>query len=166
MKTLFTAILLVFILPKVLMGQGLKIDEETGKYTKRATVEIDSMAKVQIFKNAVEWIALNYKSANDVIQLKDEEGGKIILKGSFSTGLFMKQGWIRHTLALDFKDNKFRYTYTDLSYFSTGSGEVLLESKNLYNKKKAWLETESQIDKSMLSLKEYILKNKKIKDNW
>jgi len=165
MKTLLTGILLVFILPKVLMGQGLKIDEGTGKYSKQATVEIDSMAKGQIFKKAVEWIALNYKSANDAIQLKDEETGRVILKGNFSTGLFMKQGWIRHTLVLDFKDNKFRYTYTDFSYFSPGSGEMFFE-KSIMSKNKVIAETEANIDKSILSLKNYILKRKESKDNW
>ncbi len=165
MKTLLTGIFLVFILPKVLLGQGLKIDEETGKYTKQATVEIDSMAKGQIFKKAVEWIALNYKSANDAIQLKDEETGRIILKGNFSTGLFMKQGWIKHTLVLEFKDNKFRYTYSDFSYYSSGSGEMLFE-KSIMSKNKVLAETETNIDKSVFSLKEYILKSKKAKDNW
>ncbi len=158
-------LLLISLLPIMIYGQELKIDDETGKYTKKAVVEIDNMTQNEIYKKAIEWITLNYKSADDVIQLKDESIGKIIIKGNFSTGIFMKQGWIRHTLILDFKNNKFRYTYTDLSYFSTGSGDIAFE-KRMMSKKKILAETESDIDKSMLELKDYIIKSNNSDDDW
>lgn len=152
---------LFLILPLIIsfqsFGQAITINEETGKYTKQEVIEFDSISKDELFNKAIEWITLNYNSANDVIQLSDKETGKIILKGNFSTNLWWKQGWIRHTLILEFKDNRFRYTYTDLSYYSAGSGEVSFEGK-MAGKKKALAETEENIDNSIASLTNYIKK--------
>jgi len=163
MKKIICTLLLT--LPTTLFAQELKINEETGKYTKEAVVNIDSMKMIDIYKKTVEWIAINYKSANDVIQLKDADIGKIILKGNFSTDAFMKQGWIKHTLIIDFKDNKFKYSYSDFSYYSSGSGEIEFE-KSMMSKKKIVSETEADIDSSISSLKAYILKSNKNNVDW
>jgi len=160
-----TYIIIALLLPTFLSGQGLTISEATGKYTKQEVVEADSMTMDAIFKKAIEWITLNYNSANDVIQLNDREDGKIILKGNFKTNLWWKEGWIKHTLILEFKDNKFRYTYTDLSYYSSGSGEVLFEGK-MAGKKKALAETEANIDASIESLTQFLINDQIVQDDW
>ncbi len=157
-------IILIFLTPLILMSQELKLDEKTGLYIKSDVIDVESLTKVELYKKTLEWIAINYKSAEDVIQFKDEESAKIILKGNFSTGLFMKQGWIRHTLILEFKDNKFRYTYTNLSYYSSGSGEMNFEN-SMISKKKILAETESDIENSIKSLTNSI-KNNNTKEDW
>ena len=126
---------------------------------------VDSVKKDQLFSKAKEWIALNYKSANDVIQLVDKETSKIILKGNFSTSLFLKQGWIGHTLVLDFKDGKFRYSYTDFNYYSPGSGSMSFES-SMMSKKKVIKTTEENIESSILSLNKYLMAQSKTNNNW
>lgn len=153
------------MLPVFTKGQNLLIDEQTGKYAKQAVIEVENQPKQLIYKKAVEWITLNYKSANDVIQLKDESEGKIILKGNFSSNMYMKAGLIEHTLILEFKDNKFRYSYTDLAYYSAGSGKMPFEG-NLMSKKKLLSNTEQDIDNSIKSLSEYIFKSYNSKDDW
>ena len=158
-------LLITLFLSSFAFGQNLIIDEETGKYSQKAVVEINNLTKKDIYSKAIEWITLNYKSADDVIQSKDSENGKIILKGNFSTSLFMKQGWIKHTLILEFKDNKFRYAYTDLSYYSTGSGEVPFE-KNMMSKKKVLAETEQNIESSIKDLTGHIKKTNDTQDDW
>lgn len=74
--------------------------------------------KPTAFKASVEWIATNFNSANDVIQLKDEESGKIIVQavGSYYFD-FLKSQLIhyRYTLTLTLKDNKVRYHFTTLN---------------------------------------------------
>lgn len=160
----YNILLITLFLPNILFSQDLKIDEDTGLYSKSSVIEVEKMTKTEIYKKALEWLTLNYKSANDVIQLKDEESGKIILKGNFSTGIFLKEGFLRHTLILDFKDERFRYNYTSLSYYSPGSGEIPFE-KGMALKKKILAETESKIDDSIKSLSEYIIKNKS-KEDW
>ncbi len=161
MKNLF--IILLFS-PFLCLSQNLEIDKESGKYTKQQVIEIENKLKDDLFNKTIEWITLNYNSADDVIQLKDKELGKIIVKGNFSSNMYMKKGWINHTLVLDFKDNKFRYKYSDFSYYSTGSGEMPFES-SIMSKKKLLKTTDAKIDNSMLNLKEHIIKNKD-NSNW
>jgi hypothetical protein len=160
-------ILQLFLMPFLItfaFGQTLKLDSLSNKYLSTGTVFVDSIKKDILFLKAKEWIALNYKSANDVIQLADKETCKIILKGAFSTSMFMKEGWLEHTLVLDFKDGKFKYSYTDFSYYSSGSGKMNFESKSLGFKKKIFTKTEENISSSIESLKRYFQDYIKSKD--
>jgi hypothetical protein len=59
---------------------------------------------------------------------------------------------------------KFRYKYSDFSYYSTGSGEMPFES-SIMSKKKLLKSTEEKIDNSIQNLKEHIIKNK-ADSNW
>lgn len=117
-------------------GQTIEFDDITGKYQAQSIIQMDTLKKDLLFTKAKEWITLNYKSANDVIQLADKESSKIIVKGNFKTFMAMKEGRLGHTLVLDFKDGRIRYTYSDFSYYSSGSGEIAFESKSLGFKKK------------------------------
>lgn len=148
----------------MLFSQELKINTETGKYEKIGVVSIDSTSKSVLFKKAIEWISTKYRSSN-VIQFKDEESGKVIVKGNFAVSLFMKQGFIKHTLILEFKDNRFRYNYSDLSYYSNGSGEMNFEGSMGF-KSKIISETEKNIDSSILDMTNFIKKDNKKSDNW
>jgi hypothetical protein len=157
-------IIILLFSPFICYSQNLEIDEESGKYTKQEVIDIENLSKDDLFNKTIEWITLNYNSVDDVIQLKNKELGKIIVKGNFSCSMYMKQGWINHTLVLDFKDNKFRYKYTDFSYYSSGSGEMPFE-KSMMSKKKMLKTTEEKIDNSILNLKEHLIKNKD-DSNW
>lgn len=42
---------------------------------------MNGMTKDELYKKSLSWVARNYNSANDVIQLKDQENGQIICKG-------------------------------------------------------------------------------------
>lgn len=159
MKKTFLFILTFFTV-QTIFGQILK-DSLSGKYQCTGIVLVDSVKKDELFSRTKEWIALNYKSANDVIQLADKETSKIILKGNFSTSLFLKQGWLGHTLVLDFKDGKLRYLYTDFNYYSQGSGSMGFES-SMMSKKKIIKTTEENIASSILNLKKYLA----TKSNW
>ncbi len=76
-------------------------------------VEIPNKAADKLYYKAKEWIALNFRSANNVIQLDDSKNLKIIAKGSMQVYYVMKKTKISHyvlfTLMTDFKDNKYRY---------------------------------------------------------
>lgn len=152
-------IILFFSFP--IFGQTIIKDSISGKYQSQGIVSIDSVKADVIFTKAKEWITINYKSANDVIQLADKESLKIIVKGNFKTSMFMKDGWIAHTLILDFKDNKLRYSYSDFSYYSSGSGNLEFESKSLGFKKSIIKTTEKNLQTSIDGLKKYIIVNAK-----
>ena len=160
-----TTLLSLFLLMNLIAtSQELGYDDQTKKYTEQDVVEIDSLSKSELYSKALEWISLNYKSAKDVIQLSNEEMGKIIVKGSFPTDLFFKKGWIRHTMVLQFKDGKFRYRFTNFSYFSPGSGEMPLEG-SMFSKKKVLAEAKYNVDVCVVSIKKH-MKTQTVEDDW
>jgi hypothetical protein len=154
------------LLSATTFGQNIKLDSLSGKYQSEGIVHVDSLTKENLFTKAQEWIALNYKSGKDVIQLADKDNAKIILKGNFTTSMFMKEGYIGHTLIMEFKDGRFRYTYTDFSYESAGSGKMNFESKNMGFKKKIISKTEQNIVTSIESIKKYMVQNSKKNNDW
>jgi len=157
MKKFYLVFLVLLILSQIGLSQVI-LDSETGKYTERKTLEFPNLTKDQLFDLALEWVALNYTSAQDVIQYSNKEKGKIICKGVFSTNLFFKSGWLTHTLTLDFKKGRVRYTFSDLSYYSSGSGNMKYESKSLWAnpRKKILKETNENFESSSTSLKKYL----------
>ncbi|AOC94607.1 hypothetical protein BB050_01480 [Flavobacterium anhuiense] len=163
MKYLFLIIILVYSFNS--SAQTIEKDSVSGLYQTQGILEFENLKADLIFSKAKEWITLNYRSANDVIQLADKESLKIINKGNFKSDMFMKEGSIFHTLILEFKDGKLRYTYTDFSYYSKGSGELSFESKNLAFKKSLIKSTEKDIKESIEKLKKYIQNSNK-KDDW
>ena len=93
--------------------------------------EIEGKAKAEIFSSINKWIALNYNSAQNVVQLNDKESGNIIVKGineavykNVMKELYPKNKYMQefstvkfnHTVEINVKDNKFRiiYTLTDI----------------------------------------------------
>ncbi|TDE07733.1 DUF4468 domain-containing protein [Flavobacterium sandaracinum] len=165
MKKLFTLCLFAVFSINT-FGQNIVKDSISQKYEAHQIIELESLKADVIYTKTKEWIALNYKSAQDVIQLADKESLKIIVKGNFNSTLFMKQGSISHTLVLDFKDGRMRYTYSDFSYYSSGSGSMAFESKNLGFKKSIIKSTEKDLKTSIESLKKYILQNTNNNNDW
>lgn len=147
-------------------SQTIQLDSLTNVYQSKIVIQIDSLKKDQLYSKTKEWLALYYKSANDAIQLADKESSKIIVKGNFSTNLFMKEGWIGHTLVIDFKDGKIRCIFSDFNYSSIGSGKIAFESNSLGFKKKIFTETEDNIKSFVENLKAYLLQNDIKKDDW
>ncbi|WP_423819218.1 DUF4468 domain-containing protein [Salinimicrobium sp. TIG7-5_MAKvit] len=153
----FLYLLLFAIVSTSVNGQEIKINPDTGMFESQGVVEIEGKTQDELYSSALEWIALNYASANDVIQLQDKASGKIVVKGSFPSTMFKKRGSIPHTLRLEFKDNRFRYTYSNLSYYSTGSGDMSFEG-SMYRKEKIITSAEEDIRNSIQSIKNFIQK--------
>lgn len=136
---------------------AIEKDPNTGSYQAMGVVTVDTVSSALLYKKALEWVTLNYKSAADVIQLQSMDDKKIILKGNFRINMFMKEGWIRHTLTLAFKDGRYRYQYSNFSYYSAGSGDIPFES-NMVAKKKILSMTENKMAESVNSLTDYLTK--------
>lgn len=76
-------------------------------------VTLDStQTKSVLFSNALSWFALTFKSANDVIQMKDAETGKIIGKGIFEMTDNGGKSLPRNiTITISIKDSKYKYDF-------------------------------------------------------
>ena len=110
-------LLLIISLPVLLIGQNIEFDEESGLYAQVEVLEFENRTKDDLFDKTIEWVTLNYNSANDVVQLNDKEAGKIIAKGDMVAPFgFGQTTVIRYTLIFDFKDERMRYTFTSFSW--------------------------------------------------
>jgi hypothetical protein len=149
-------------------AQEIKLDPETELFSFTQVMSEEGKTKDQLFDSSKEWIALTYKSANDVIQSADKENGTIIVKGSIRivSGLLV-DGNIMHTLVLNFKDNKIKFTVTNFVYIARQNGIENPFEKNWLKgvKKKCFERSEEFCNEAMFGLNKYISTSKK-KDDW
>ncbi len=83
-------------------------------------IEVPGKTQSQLFSTAKQWIAENYKSAKDVIQLDDKEAGKLIVKGFGQYHTEQNRAYVGyyfdlwHTIKIFCKEGKVRFAITDL----------------------------------------------------
>lgn len=131
----------------------LPVDSTTGQVSYTEIVYVDSAVKSKLFSLSQEWIALNYKSAKSVIELKDEQAGKLIVKGNLAgqiPGAFANLDMeVRYTMNITCKDGRCRIQLTGWLYkYCLGGGNCTEETfeyrvKEIINGcqgKKAWTE--------------------------
>lgn len=108
-------------------------------------IEVPGATKEDLYKRALYWISQNFKSANDVIQLKDKEDGQIVSKGSFayyappfSVGTNYS-GVFSFTFTFDCKDGKYRYAIDRISHEASmhnhSMGPINADSRGARRKK-------------------------------
>lgn len=105
---LFFVIILVFF-------STILVAQKPIAYTEVVVVD-STMSSKDLFSKALNFITLNFRSANNVIQLKDEENGKIICKGNTSFSNNRPEyvdGVINFTLQISVKNGKYKYDFTD-----------------------------------------------------
>lgn len=89
--------------------------------------EVPNTSKNNIYSKINKWVAVNYKSANNVIQMNDKDAGILVVKGVDNFIVFNPIKRIRmnnslitekvsikfhHTIQIEVKDNKFRVKYS------------------------------------------------------
>lgn len=87
------------------------LTEQKGTYEK---IDETNLTKAEAYNKVKEWLATNFNSANDVLQLQDEENGKLIGQaiGSYYYDILRTQKTnFRYTLTIQVKDNKIKYTF-------------------------------------------------------
>lgn len=112
---LFCLIPFCSIAQDTLFVPKMSIDSATGKYLYKSIENAPGIKKDQLFVKANEWVALNFKSAKNVIQMADKEAGKIIVKGVVEKTLTYKMlgktyvpYFLHFTLNLTLKDERYR----------------------------------------------------------
>lgn len=132
--------LFLLLIPVVGHAQLTK-HPDTGLFTLQAVVNANGTAK-ELHKKAQTWLVNAYVDAKSVIQVDDKEDGKIIVKGVFNIVHATQGRDVYHTLTIDLKDGRYRYTInhiiidwitdgrkTNLEDFTSGVGV-----KKLFNK--------------------------------
>lgn len=117
MKILLT--ILMAMLCIVAKGQKYTppIDSITNRITYQSVIYIQG-SKDQLYNKGLNWMAITFKSSNDVIQIKDKDNGKIV-------GMMVIQpddariGLVYLTITLLFKDGRYKYIITNFDYQGT-----------------------------------------------
>lgn len=152
----------------LIYGQELPKDLVTGKIVYEEVVQAEGLTKTVLYSNALEWFALKYNSANDVILLNDENSGKIIGKGIFKIVYFTREPSIFHTISVYIKEGKYKYVISDLSYNDNQNDLFALEDfpKSWAGKKKLYLKVDEEVRFLISNLKKGMNKSNSNEENW
>lgn len=139
---------------------------ENGKVVYTEVIKIDDLSKSDLYKRAKKWVVLNYKSANDVIQLDDKEDGIIIAKGTFGIRYYTRNPKIEHTLQIETKNGRFKYTISNFIYNDNQGYTFFIENfpKGWAGKKKLYRLIDEEVNKIISNLKQSM--NSEEKDDW
>ena len=79
-----------------------------------------------MYNRAKFWVAKNFKSPKEVINLDDPESGTLVLDVSFkydcglSTGYATHSGYITYTISLFFKEGRYKYIFSNFRHPTQG----------------------------------------------
>lgn len=118
-------LVLLISLPSFLFAQTLPVNLETKKVEYTGIIEVNA-SKENLFWWAKNWISRTFNSPDELIQVRDEE--YLAIEGlamidyiplNQPPSAFVEIP-MHFTLALDFTDNKYRYTFSNI-YFGKGN---------------------------------------------
>lgn len=147
------------------------IDPQTKLITYQTVVPVPGVSASELYSRAKLWVANAYRSAKNVIDLDDKEGGRLVVKGNFtvSAGLMGGSQTYRHQLTIEVKDGRFRYTLTNLTKLQPGTPvpEWPLEGsiKEPFVGKKTWESIDAECRGTIESLTK-AMSVPAAKDNW
>tara|TARA_R110002072_G_scaffold98075_1_gene215941 strand:- start:87 stop:743 length:657 start_codon:yes stop_codon:yes gene_type:complete len=124
-------LLILLFIPIVYYGQGL--NKESNGYTEVVEVKL---SKKDIHQKINEWVAINFKSAQDVVQLNSED--KVIVKGNYPLNMQVSANplintpnynftyRISNTMLFSIRDNKYKIDLIPISAWNDLIGEAVL----------------------------------------
>jgi hypothetical protein len=122
MKNILLVLLMLLSFMKITLSQtfnSVKVDE-SGNIVFDETVTIDSTTKSQIYSKAREWFAVNFQSADAVLQMDDKDAGKLIGKAWQDINSPAAAGDVKfkiyYTISIFVRDNKYKYSISSILY--------------------------------------------------
>ncbi len=109
-------LLILLVIPFISYSQ-INLDTINKKFSYSNVYEINKTKK-QLHQNAMEWIAINFKDANEVVKLNTDD--KIISKGYFDVS-YLNSGYqltnkVFFILEISFKENKYKLEIHTLKF--------------------------------------------------
>lgn len=110
MKRFFAALMLCFV---SIMSWSVEINETSSVFPEYQGIVTSNIPANDLYTKAKLWIAENFRSANDVIQLDSPETSTIVCKSIYVYDAGKLSEMRAHmTFKIEAKDNRFRYTIT------------------------------------------------------
>ena len=106
-----------FLLPLLILAGCTSLNPASGDQMETVeTVVEHSHTQADAFNRLERWVAETYVSANDVIQLNDEEEGTLVVRGaaevSMGDVLSTMSILVGYTMTIDVRDNRVRFRQT------------------------------------------------------
>jgi len=121
--------IILFSVPSFLEAQSLSkspklpVDDKTKLITYQDVVDMPSTGFKELQNRAFNWANEYYKNPADVIRERDTVAGKMICKARLKIINEAEKkeepteaGLIEYTLTLEFKENKYRYTISEINW--------------------------------------------------
>lgn len=108
-------ILIILLSNTLIFSQTVPIDEETGKVTYSAVVEVSGATKDQLFDRVKEWFPVKEGSPRKIIYESKTEG-KITGDCSFPIFIGGTSKTVYYNLEVAFKDGRYKYKTTNFFY--------------------------------------------------
>ena len=132
-------------------------------------ITVEDVSKDILFDRLYEWFAKTYNSANNVIQLKDKESGKIIGKGVFSIVYYQRKPTISYTISVFVRDGRFKYVVDQISYRDIQGDSFSIENfpQSWFGKKKLYETINDKISIYIKGLEQSVLQETRGEsDDW
>jgi hypothetical protein len=124
-RNLLLAILWSVILVPSAFAQ-VPVDEDTKKITYKEVVTVEGGVPAKMYNQCIEWINSFYPNAADVTRVRSPEDARIEIRHRIKVSNVDKNGnkttdagLIQYDLTLEFKDGRYRYTFTDFNVMRT-----------------------------------------------
>ena len=123
-------------------------------------ITVEGVEKDVLFDRIQEWFVKTYNSANDVIQIKDKENGKIMGKGVFSVNYYQRKPTISHTISVFVRDGRFKYVIDQIGYKDVQGDSFVIENfpKSWAGKEKLYETVDKRIKSYISGLEQAALK--------
>lgn len=157
-------------------GDTMPIDEETKLISYQEVIR-ESGKKDELYIRAIGWINNTFKNPTSVTRVRDRENGKIKgisrfrIKYTDKDGNNLNASIIEYTFILEFKEGRYRFTFTELTIKQTSRIPVekwLNKQDQAYNPK--WddylVQIDTYIKEKIASLKKEMKPPVKKDDNW
>lgn len=120
--------------PDSLRVNKYNIDATAEEMIHEYVIDYPEISKDEIFERAIKWIALNFKSAKQVIDYQDKSAGSIIAKGVLpDVNLEGRHVDVSFTLSIDVKEYKARYIFTNvLALYNNNELKDLRDKQQLH----------------------------------
>lgn len=187
-KVLLLAVMAVFSISS-LFSQNviLPVDDSTGEIIFSDVVKVDSVSSSELYTRARQWVAVNFVSAKDVIQMDDKQSGTFIVKAmtDVRTTFMVKSpcGVVTYTLTINVKDGRYKYSFSNLWHstdYNVSPRSTIITPGDLRNEKpgggimsmgmKNWngikQQAKDSIELLIVSLKQSMNKQSPKTDNW
>src|SRR5690606_4091346 len=142
------------------------LPSENGNVIYSEVIEVNDINKDELYNRARKWVVLKYQSANNVIQLDDKLEGIIIGKGNFDIIYYSRDPKIRHTIQIETKDGRFKYTISGFVYSDKQGDSFAVEQfpKSWSGKEKLYRAIDEKVRLIIKDLTQGM--NNKPEDNW